>query len=232
MNIEEIFLKFSLLGAQWVLWLLVGLSLVSVAIMVERGITFYRLRSNVSDLGTRLRRFFRRDDLDGALSFLKKQRGLEAAVAAAGLQEAGRGSAAVEETMESVRQAERVALERNVSFLGTVGSNAPFIGLFGTVLGIIKAFDTLAGAESANFKLVMADISEALVATGVGLLVAIPAVVAFNIINRRVQRLLANSASLEHLVLAHVKGEPEPPLPDAPTEPRPAPAIGEPATQV
>ncbi len=210
MNIEELFLKFSLLGAQWVLWLLVGLSLVSVAIMVERSITFYRLRSTGTEIVFALRRFFRQGNLEGALSFLKKERGLEAAVAAAGLQEVHRGPAAVEETMESVKQAERVALERNTAFLGTVGSNAPFIGLFGTVLGIIKAFDSLAGAQSANFKIVMADISEALVATGVGLLVAIPAVVAFNIINRRVHRLLANSAAVEHLVLAHVKGEPVP----------------------
>jgi biopolymer transport protein ExbB len=208
MNLEELFLKFSLLGAEWVLWLLVALSLVSVAIMVERTVVFVKLSSRFDELALRLRELLRRNDVDGALRYLEDQRNLEGAVARAGLREADRGAATAEETMVGIRTRERLGLERNLAFLGTVGSNAPFIGLFGTVLGIIKAFDSLAGAESANFKVVMADISEALVATGVGLLVAIPAVVAFNIFNRRVRAIVSNSEAVEHIVLAQLKGEP------------------------
>jgi len=214
MNLEDLFLSFSLLGAEWVLWLLVGLSLVGVAIMVERAVTYRRLHVDARTLMERLAGFLRRGDRKGAVAWLDGQRGLEAAVASAGLKESDRGAAAAEETMAGVRQRERLHLERNLAFLGTVGSNAPFIGLFGTVLGIIKAFHSLAGAENAGFKVVMADISEALVATGVGLLVAIPAVVAFNVFSRRVKRILTQSESVEHLVLAHVKGE-DLPRPDA-----------------
>lgn len=214
MNIEEIFLKLALMGAQWVLWVLVGLSVVCLAIMIERTVTFVRLSSGFEAMYLRLRELLRRDDMDGALTYLEKRKGVEAVVAEAGLREADRGPAAVEETMLGVRMRERLGLEKNLSFLGTVGSNAPFIGLFGTVLGIIKAFHSLAGAHSANFKVVMADISEALVATGVGLLVAIPAVVAFNIFSRRARRISTNTEAMEHLVLAQLKGDPLPTLDD------------------
>lgn len=208
MNLEELFKKFSLLGAEWVMWLLVVLSLVSVAIMVERTVVFVKLRGDFDQLMERIRLALRKNDIPGAIKALEGERSLEAAVARAGLREADRGPATAEETMLGVRSRERLGLERNLAFLGTVGSNAPFIGLLGTVLGIIKAFHSLAGAESANFKIVMADISEALVATGVGLMVAIPAVVAFNIFNRWVRSILANSEAMEHLVLAQLKGEP------------------------
>lgn len=208
MDIENLFLKFSLLGAAWVLWLLVTLSLVSVAIMVERTVLFVRIRGNFQALVARLRPLLRGGDYSGALKLLEGEKSLEAAVARAGLMEADRGPDTVEETMVGVRTRERLGLEKNLAFLGTVGSNAPYLGLFGTVLGIIRAFDSLAGSESANFKVVMSDISEALVATGVGLMVAIPAVVAFNIFNRRVRAAISNSEALGHLVLAQMRGEP------------------------
>lgn len=210
MDLQALFLKFALLGAGWVLWLLVILSLVSVAIMVERGIVFTRMATSFETLVGRLREALARGDRAAALRSLDGDRSLEAAVARAGLQEAGRGPAAAEEAMSGVRIRERLGLESNLAFLGTVGSNAPFMGLFGTVLGIIKAFNSLSGAQSANFKVVMADISEALVATGVGLLVAIPAVVAFNIFGRRVRAMVSNSEAVEHLVLADLKGDPLP----------------------
>jgi biopolymer transport protein ExbB len=100
---------------------------------------------------------------------------------------------------------------RNLAFLGTLGNNAPFIGLFGTVLGIIKAFHDLAGNQAGGVAVVMAGISEALVATAVGLLVAIPAVVGFNTFNRRVRKAIANVDSLAHVVLAQLKGVDEEP---------------------
>jgi len=92
-------------------------------------------------------------------------------------------------------------------FLGTVGSNAPFIGLFGTVLGIIKAFKDLASNTSEGSQAVLAGISEALVATAVGLLVAIPAVIAFNYFNKKVKGVLTNANALTHAILAHLKAD-------------------------
>ncbi|MCA9542057.1 MAG: MotA/TolQ/ExbB proton channel family protein [Myxococcales bacterium] len=85
----------------------------------------------------------------------------------------------------------RVHLERNLTFLASVGSNAPFIGLFGTVLGIIRAFHDLSGDLSGGANVVMSGISEALVATAVGIFVAIPALAAYNGFQRKVEHLFA-----------------------------------------
>ena len=208
MDLQTLFMKFALLGAEWVMWVLVLLSVVSVTIMVERGLVFRKLSVPFDPVAGALRERLRAGDIEGAIADLGKHRGVETIVAAAGLREADRGPDTAEETMIGIRKREVLGLERNLAFLGTVGSNAPFIGLFGTVLGIIKAFSSLAGTQAANFKVVMADISEALVATGVGLLVAIPAVVAYNVFNRRVRQTVTNTEALQHLVLAQLKGIP------------------------
>lgn len=213
MDLQSLFLKFALLGAEWVMWVLVILSLVSVAIMVERTMVFVKVRVPFETVALTLREKLRASDLEGAIKDLSRHPGVETNVAIAGLREADRGPETAEETMVGIRKREVLGLERNLAFLGTVGSNAPFIGLFGTVLGIIKAFSSLSGSQSANFKVVMADISEALVATGVGLLVAIPAVVAYNVFNRRVRQTVSNTEALHHLVLAQLKGQASAPAP-------------------
>ena len=86
--------------------------------------------------------------------------------------------------------------------LGTLGNNAPFIGLFGTVIGIIQAFHDLSSNPEGGPSVVMAGISEALVATAVGLLVAIPAVIAYNGYQRMVKRRLSNAEAMKRLVVA------------------------------
>jgi biopolymer transport protein ExbB len=91
--------------------------------------------------------------------------------------------------------------------LGTLGNNAPFIGLFGTVLGIIKAFSDLAENTQGGADVVMAGISEALVATAVGLIVAIPAVIAFNYFNRRVRAVTTATDDLAHTILSELYGQ-------------------------
>ena len=93
-----------------------------------------------------------------------------------------------------------------LGFLGSLGSNAPFIGLLGTVIGIMGAFADLqggAGVGGERTQLIMGSISEALVATAVGLLVAIPAVVAYNTLRGRVEGVVANTRALSGVVLAH-----------------------------
>jgi biopolymer transport protein ExbB len=89
-----------------------------------------------------------------------------------------------------------------------LGSNAPFVGLFGTVLGIIKAFHDLGQVNAkgaAVQQTVMAGISEALVATAVGLAVAIPAVVAYNAFTRRLKTLTASTNALGHALVGHLR---------------------------
>ena len=113
------------------------------------------------------------------------------------------GADAVDRAVRSFLSLERARLEHGLTALATLGSNAPFIGLFGTVLGIIQAFGALA-AQSSNTNSVMTGISEALVATAVGLFVAIPAVVAYNIFSRRMRLLLVESESLRDFYLSRL----------------------------
>ena len=96
-----------------------------------------------------------------------------------------------------------------VVVLGTIGSNAPFIGLMGTVLGVIKASHdfTVQAADKQDPNAVMGGVFEALVATAVGLFVALPAVIAFNIFQRQVKGRLANVDSLAHLLLSQVQSD-------------------------
>ena len=125
----------------------------------------------------------------------------ESDVVLTGIGHFDRGVGAVSAAMAGARVRLRLDLERNLGILGTLGNNAPFIGLFGTVLGIIKAFADLAHNQSGGITVVMTGIAEALVATALGLLVAIPAVVAFNFFQGRIRRILGRVDSAANLVI-------------------------------
>lgn len=196
-------LAITTLGADWVLWLLAGLSFVSVAIMVERAFFFGARRLSAAD---GIARLLLAGDLAGAVAAVEGSRGMEAEVVRAAAEHAGRGPDAVEEVVAARVERIRLDYERRLAFLGTLGNNAPFIGLFGTVLGVIRAFADLAahpGAGGASS--VMAGISEALVATAVGLFVALPAVVMFNLYTRWLRRAAQRSAVLAHAAVAHLR---------------------------
>jgi biopolymer transport protein ExbB len=135
---------------------------------------------------------------------------MEASVIREALAAIPQGPDTVEQVIASAINRERPQYERSLSFLGTLGNNAPFIGLFGTVLGIIKAFHDLGrtvARGSAIQQTVMTGISEALVATAVGLAVAIPAVIAFNAFNRWLKTITARTESLGHALVGQLRAE-------------------------
>lgn len=215
MHITEKFLALTLLGAEWVLWLLIALSVVSVGIMIERAWFFFARTVNAASLGEKLDKLLRSGQFAEARKLMQASRGIEAIVVDSGLAEVNRGADAVAEAMLSSKASERLKLERNLAVLGTLGNNTPFIGLLGTVLGIIKASHDLAGAQSgggAAATAVMSGVFEALVATAVGLMVAIPAVIGYNYFQRRVRATVGGIDTLAHLVLSHVRGEEAPQL--------------------
>jgi biopolymer transport protein ExbB len=201
-------------GAQWVMWLMIVLSVISVAIMLERGWFYYSLRDDIAKLAADLRRLLREGDADGALQKLEASPSAEAAVVVAGLREADRGMKAADEAMKGAAALQRMKLERRLAYLGTLGNNAPFIGLFGTVIGVVQAFEqlgkqgmtTAASASAAAPQQVMASIAEALVATAVGLVVAIPAVAMYNLYQRISRSILANTDALSHVLLSYLAG--------------------------
>ena len=205
-SLTEKFLQFTLLGAEWVLWLLVILSIISVYVMIERLMFFRTVSGADAGIARNLVNALLDGDFDRAGTLVKSSVGTGARMVAQMLSRREAGHAGMEAAMQATRAEEKIRLERNISFLGTLGANAPFIGLFGTVLGIIRAFKDLAdtglkpGAEQSTA--VMAGISEALVATAVGLLVAIPAVIAYNLFMRRVKKTLAEAEALANNALA------------------------------
>jgi biopolymer transport protein ExbB len=206
MHLTERILGFTLLGSEWVLWLLIGLSVLSVAIMVERGL-FLRDGDDADALSRELGALLKNGDVAGARQTVSGRRAPVAAVAASGLENYTRGSDAVSEAMAGTKARLRIDLERNLGVLGTLGNNAPFIGLFGTVLGIIKAFADLSRNQSNGAAAVMSGISEALVATAVGLMVAIPAVIAYNFFQGKVRKTMARIDAVAHLVLSTIPAE-------------------------
>ena len=206
MHLTERILGFTLLGSEWVLWLLVGLSVLSVAIMVERALVLSGDRDSDA-LARDLLALLKRGDLEKARQALTGVRTPAATVAAAGLENYDRGNEAIAEAMASAKARLRIDLERNLGVLGTLGNNAPFIGLFGTVLGIIKAFADLSKNQAGGAAAVMSGISEALVATAVGLMVAIPAVIFFNFFQGKVRKAMARVDAMAHLVLSTVPGD-------------------------
>ena len=200
--LEDGMLAFALLGAEWVLWLLVGLSVLSLAVTVERMLYMLRDGSAPSALADGMRAFISSGEPGPFGRVLDQTGGFEARVLKAGVDVARRGPHAAEEAMSAVATAERLKMERGLPILATVGSNAPFLGLFGTVLGIIKALRDLSMETAGANDAVIAGISEALVATAVGLLVAIPAVVIYNLLSRWVKRRLGRAEALSKQVVA------------------------------
>jgi biopolymer transport protein ExbB len=134
---------------------------------------------------------------------------MEARVAVYGLRNIGRGHKSARELMDSAIEWESKRYERFLWFLATLGNNAPFFGLFGTVLGVIMAFDALGSGTKpeGGGSAVMGPIAEALIATGVGLIVAIPAVVAFNIFKQNVKAAKTNTELLTRTLVAHMFSE-------------------------
>ena len=205
MDIQERLTAFAMLGAEWVMWLLVLLSVVVVAIVLERAYYLIASRDDMAALRAELMKRLRGGDVDGARERLAASRSFEARIALAGLEAADEGAASAEERMAGESALAKLAMERNLAFVGTVGNNAPFVGLLGTVIGIIRAFhelDQSGGQVSAGL---MAEIGEALVATAIGLLVALPAVAFFNLFLRMIKARLARGESLGSEVLAHLK---------------------------
>jgi biopolymer transport protein ExbB/TolQ len=192
-------------GAEWVMYLLIALSVLSVGVMFERWLFYRRRAVDIEWARARLSRLLDEGETVEALRFLEQLPGMEGSVTATCLRHQARGAAAMQEQMLGVLAQERLNYEKNLSILGTLGNNAPFIGLFGTVLGIIKAFVDLARDIAGGAAAVMAGISEALVATAIGLLVAIPCVVAFNALKNRVKTVVSNTEYLVRTVLAFTK---------------------------
>lgn len=207
--LAHVFLGMSLVGAEWVLYLLVALSVVSIAIIIER----WRFYATASSRSGDFRKALRDAVIGGRWNDAKqaaqtrtqaaKNADLEGEMALELLKQIDR-KLSIEALNETARDAvvrSRLAWDRNLAVLATIANIAPFIGLFGTVLGIIKAFHDLSH-QASGAQTVTAGISEALVATAVGILVAIPASVGFNLFQRRVKAAVSEAEALKSFLIS------------------------------
>lgn len=206
MDLSGHFVAFAELGAGWVLWLLIGLSVLSVGVMIDRALWFRRRDTDTERFTRELRGAFERDELERLEAKYKDDPAISVQVALRGIGERKRGAAAVAEAMHGERARWRTAADRNLIILGTLGNNVPFIGLFGTVLGVINAFEHLRENTAAAQDRTLDLIAEALAATAFGLMVAIPAVIAFNYFSRKLRVLLGGADQAAHAVLSLVHG--------------------------
>lgn len=210
MNLTQAIVDFALLGAEWVMWLLVVLSVISIAVMVDRGLWFRGRDTDTTAAREQLRTAFSGGDVAALARTWKSSTSIALQVAARGIEAMGGGAAAAAEAMQGERVRWKTQADKNLIVLGTLGNNVPFVGLFGTVLGVIKAFEDLKKPGAEGEQAVMSGIAEALAATAIGLLVAIPAVVAFNYFGRRLKVLLGGADEMAHAVLSGVHAQKDP----------------------
>ncbi|EKT59521.1 Tol-Pal system protein TolQ [Providencia sneebia] len=215
MNILDLFLKASLL-VQIIMFVLIGFSIASWAIIIQRTKILNAASREAEAFedkfwsGIELSRLYkesqaRRDELGGAeqifySGFKEFVRLHQANIHAPDAVVTGASRA-----MRISMNRELESVEAHIPFLGTVGSISPYIGLFGTVWGIMHAFIALGAVKQATLQMVAPGIAEALIATAIGLFAAIPAVMAYNRLNLRVNKLEQNYDNFmeEFLAILH-----------------------------
>jgi biopolymer transport protein ExbB/TolQ len=211
LSLISVFLKLAQLGAEWVMWLLLAMSFFCVVIIFERMFLFLTTQVDVTKLARKLSTLLEAGKFAEAQEMVKSGKAMEERVLADALSIYKKGPDSVEEIAQASMIRERQRYERALRYLGTVGSNGPFIGLLGTVIGVILSFSELGRNPKGGLEVVGPGISEALVATAVGLLVAIPAVIFFNWFKQLLRKRVGNTDFLVRIVAAHLKGV-EPPM--------------------
>jgi biopolymer transport protein ExbB len=202
---ESLF-KIAEASAHGILYLMGFMSVLSVAIMIERYVSLRRVSSRSSGVAKGIRTLIEAKDLGKIVALSEDKRSIEGRALEHGLTYVkSNGADGLEDLFNSYKIIEKPALEKNLTMLGTIASNAPYVGLLGTVMGIMKAFNDLANAPGQGNEVVMAGIAHALVSTAIGLAVAIPAVVAFNFFNKKVNSILNNIDAARDLCLAYSK---------------------------
>ena len=176
-----------ILRSSFTLVILIFCSIISVTFAIERWIYFHRIDVDAGHFFTKVKDLLNDGNFNGILALCEKTPGPASELAKTAVMNRQKKEPEVEKILNATRLEERLKMERFLPILGTLGNTAPFIGLFGTVIGIIKAFRNLALAGTGGPTIVAKGIAEALVATAAGLAVAIPAVIVYNYYMRRVK---------------------------------------------
>jgi biopolymer transport protein ExbB/TolQ len=192
MTIDELIHYLRLGGFTLVIILLA--SLLAIGVAIERVISLWGVRAKARELGQLIARHLLRNEVAAARSAADRSTALCADLFRAGFDRASKSTGPqLDAAVERERVQLAMKLRRGLWILGTIGAVAPFVGLFGTVWGIMRSFKDLGldveSGGTGGSAAVMSGISEALIATAVGIIVAVEAVVLFNVFQARLGRL-------------------------------------------
>lgn len=189
----DLMFKIAEQAANGILILMVILSIVSLGIMIERYFSLKRIGNLSRKVGAAFKNVVGTQDLNQVVQISEENNSVEGRALGYGLKYVEKyGTKGLDQLFDSYKATEKPELEKNLNMLGTIASNAPYVGLLGTVMGIMKAFNDLANSPGQGNEVVMAGIAHALISTALGLAVAIPAVVAFNFFQKKVALILSN----------------------------------------
>jgi biopolymer transport protein TolQ len=204
----EALFKIAEASAQGILYLMGVMSIISVAITIERHLALKRIGGSSKELMHGFKKVLANQSInqEQITKFSEDSSSLEGRALGYGLSYVKEhGPSGLDDLFNFFKTTEKPGLEKNLNILGTIASNAPYVGLLGTVMGIMKAFNDLANSPGQGNEVVMSGIAHALVATAAGLAVAIPAVVAFNHFQKQVSLTLGNIDAARDLCLAYIK---------------------------
>lgn len=193
-------LALALISTEWIIWILLLLSVISVAVIIERFFVLRLKRGNLERLKQKIGAVMRKANNAGIENILRQDNSSAATILLETIQNIKRMGLNFEDSLAIAISEEKLRLESRIAILGTLGNNAPFIGLFGTVLGIINAFHSLAQNTKGGPTIIMAGISEALIATALGLFIAIPAVGAYNYFVRRIKKIIVSAENFSRML--------------------------------
>ena len=189
------------LQSSFTMIVLIACSVLALTFIFERWLFYKQTNIDADRFFMKIREAFRNEGTERAISVCNSSLSPLAAVVKSGLEETENTVEVAAEMMDAMAIEQRTKLEKNLNILGTLGNISPLIGLFGTVIGIIRAFHSLSVSGSAGPTVIAAGIAEALITTAAGLVVAVPAVVFYNYYLRRVETVMSEIESISKKVL-------------------------------
>jgi biopolymer transport protein ExbB len=196
------------------MWILLVLSVVAIAIVIERLLFFSSQHSDSKGLLRALGQKIAANDLNGAIKVCQQNKGMLPKILEFGLKRGEKNRADITDALSIALMEHLNSLERNLGIIGTIAVISPFVGLFGTVLGIIRAFQDIAPKGNSTPAVVAAGVSEALITTAAGLFVAVVSVIFFNYFKSRIksynQEMIVAANQLAEMLHFHNTGAPIP----------------------
>jgi len=177
-------------------FIIIGLSMVSLALVIEHAVTIRRDKLCPPELASELEDYFNQEQYEEALELCNVEHNLLTDVIRAGLSRIDSGYERMQEAMQEAGEEAAVSLQQKISYLSLIGNISPMLGLLGTVRGMVGAFGQIAAMKVVRPQVLAGNINEALVTTLLGLIVAIPTMCFYQFFSNRVNKLVLESSTI------------------------------------